>query len=75
MEKTIQGTLFNEDNLLLRAAPSPEVDAAWEALTDVGVVIITGEEVLRLGKDPSKTVKAPPEWGTLSLAFACSYTP
>ncbi|RDL40102.1 uncharacterized protein BP5553_00081 [Venustampulla echinocandica] len=63
VKKTVQGTLFNEENLILRAYPSPEVDAAWEALTDVGVVIITGEEVSKLGKDPSKTVKAPREWG------------
>ncbi|EHK96556.1 hypothetical protein M7I_7765 [Glarea lozoyensis 74030] len=57
-----QGDLFNEDNLLLRQYPSPEVDDAWEALTDVGVVIINKEEVVKLGKDPKKAVKAPPEW-------------
>jgi Mycotoxin biosynthesis protein UstYa len=49
--------------LLLRSDPSPEVDAAWEELTDVGVIIITGDEVSQLGKDPTKTVKAPKEWG------------
>jgi Mycotoxin biosynthesis protein UstYa len=55
--------LFNEDDILLRNEPSPEVDDAWKALTDIGVVIINGEEVSKLGKDPKKTVKAPPSWG------------
>ncbi|CAG8960187.1 hypothetical protein HYFRA_00010666 [Hymenoscyphus fraxineus] len=63
VEKVVQGTLFNEHNLLLRADPSPEVDEAWSKLTDVGVVIISGEEVSKLGKDPKKTVKAPLAWG------------
>lgn len=67
--KTVAGTLFNEDSLneqevLLRTYPNAKVDAAWEALTDVGIVTITTEEVKRLGKDPSKTVKAPSDWGT-----------
>jgi hypothetical protein len=49
--------------LLLRSVPSPEVDAAWEELTNVGVIIISGDEVSQLGKDLTKTVKAPKEWG------------
>jgi hypothetical protein len=68
VEKMVVGPLFNEKSLtehdgLLRSYPSAKVDAAWEALTDVGVVVITGEEVAGLGKDPAKTVKAPEEWG------------
>jgi hypothetical protein len=66
-EKIVQGTLFNEKTLpvtdiLLRSYPSPEVDAAWDALTHVGIVTITGREVSRLGKDPKQAVKAPSEW-------------
>lgn len=67
VEKVVQGTLFNEENLILRSYPSPEVDAAWEAITDVGVVIITGEEVSKLGKNPTQTVKAPLGWGKSHL--------
>ena len=72
VEKTVSGPLFDEDTLsetdrLLRSYPSPEVDAAWEARTDVGIVLITGDEVSRLGKDPLKSVKAPDEWGTCVL--------
>lgn len=66
--KVVAGTLFNEktlneQDLLLRSYPNAKVDAAWEALTDVGIVMITTDEVRRLGKDPSKTVRAPSEWG------------
>jgi hypothetical protein len=53
--------------LLLRQYPSPQVDDAWEILTGVGVVIITEEEILRLGKDPKKAVKAPSKWGMLTF--------
>jgi hypothetical protein len=65
--KIVRGPLFNENTLsetdvLLRSYPSPEVDAAWDALMRVGIVTITGEEVSRLGKDPKLTVKAPREW-------------
>ncbi|KAG8534330.1 uncharacterized protein KY384_001174 [Bacidia gigantensis] len=63
VDKTVDGSLFNEHSLLLRRAPSAEVDAAWEALADIGIVTITTNEVLRLGKNPNNTVKAPPEWG------------
>jgi hypothetical protein len=65
VDKVVQSSLFNEDNILLRSTPSPQVDAAWEALADVGVIVITAEEVIRLGKDPNKTVRAPVEWGKL----------
>jgi hypothetical protein len=73
VEKVVQGDLFNEDNLLLRQYPSTAVDEAWEALTDVGVVIINEEEVVKLGKDPKKAVKAPPEWGLWSFVAFMIY--
>ncbi|TVY24103.1 hypothetical protein LHYA1_G007966 [Lachnellula hyalina] len=63
ISKVVQGALFNEDDILFRQDPSPEVDDAWKTLTDIGVVIITGEEVAKLDKDPKETVKVPPSWG------------
>jgi hypothetical protein len=48
---------------VLRQPPSPEVDAEWERLTDMGTHIISSEEVRKLGKDPSQAVKFPEEWG------------
>jgi hypothetical protein len=59
----VKGTLFNEDNELLRAPPSPEVDAAWDKIADVGIISLSSAEVKRLGKDPGKAAKAPVEWG------------
>ncbi|EFX02413.1 hypothetical protein CMQ_2462 [Grosmannia clavigera kw1407] len=54
--------LFNRPYTIYRGAPSDEVDAAWDAIAEVGIVLISGEDVRGLGKDPSRTVKAPPEW-------------
>ena len=61
--KVVVGPLFNEDTLsakdqLLRAYPSKRVDAAWKELTEVGVITISRDEVVRLGKDPDLVVKA-----------------
>jgi hypothetical protein len=46
-----------------RQKPSMEVDKAWDRITDIGVLIVSSEEVVRMGKDPSLTVKAPESWG------------
>ncbi|KAM7200790.1 protein of unknown function (DUF3328) domain containing protein [Rhypophila sp. PSN 637] len=48
---------------IYRGPPSKEVDDAWEAISEVGVVLISGDEVRKVGKNTSKTVKAPPHWG------------
>lgn len=57
--------LFDRPNpyKIYRGPPSKEVDAAWEAISDVGVVLISGEDVRKVGKDTSQTVKAPTHWG------------
>ncbi|KAH7309853.1 hypothetical protein B0I35DRAFT_359656 [Stachybotrys elegans] len=55
--------LFNRPVDPYRGAPSDEVDALWESIADIGIVLISGEDVHRLGKDPAKTVKAPKHWG------------
>ena len=60
-----QNELFDRPSTynIYRGPPSEEVDAAWEAISDVGVVTITGEDVRKVGKDTSKSVKAPEQWG------------
>ena len=63
IQRTVDGTLFNEKDAIFRQAPSDEVDAGWNRVSEIGIVTISGEEVSRLGKDPRKTVKAPVEWG------------
>jgi hypothetical protein len=39
------------------------VDAAWERVTDIGVLAISSDDVRKLGKDPSTVAKAPESWG------------
>jgi hypothetical protein len=72
VQKVVQGSLFNEESLLLRESPSPAVDEAWERLAYIGVFFISSSEVRKLGKDPLKTVKAPPSWGKDAMFFYTS---
>ncbi|USW55921.1 Putative mycotoxin biosynthesis protein UstYa [Septoria linicola] len=67
-QKTVVGPLFNEDSLspeeaLLRSYPSPESEALWCEYEEIGTLVISSDEVRRLGKDPETTVKAPVEFG------------
>lgn len=71
--KVVVGTLFNEETLseqdvLLRTYPNAAVDQAWKEVTDVGILVITSDEVRNLGKDPSNTVRIPSEWGSYSCS-------
>lgn len=48
---------------ILRQPPSPEVDAYWSRISDLGMMPITEKQVRDgLGKDPSTVVKAPEAW-------------
>lgn len=46
-----------------RAPPSPEVDKAWARIGNLIPFVISTEDVVRLGKDPSKTARYPEDWG------------
>ena len=46
-----------------RQDPSPAVDRAWQDLLYTSTILISTEDVRRLGKDPLLTVRAPLEWG------------
>jgi hypothetical protein len=48
---------------IFRQPPSDEVDAAWDRITDIGVLVLSAEDVTQMGKDPSNVVKAPESWG------------
>ena len=48
---------------IYRLPPSPEVDLAWDRISDVQAILIDSNEVENLGKDPLKTVRAPERWG------------
>jgi hypothetical protein len=60
----MNGSLWNEPYSVFRGDPSPEVNAAWNRVADVKWFTISSEEVLRLGKDPTRTVKVPESWRT-----------
>lgn len=55
--------LSSTEESVYRQPPSPEVDAAWDRLADIGTHIISSDDVLRLGKDPAKAVRVPDTWG------------
>ena len=61
----LNGTLADEEETpsIFRQAPSPEVDAAWNRFSMVGFHVISSADVIKIGKDPSKTVRAPLDWG------------
>ena len=61
--QTVYGPLFNDPESIYRLEPSEEVDAAWETISQVGLFAISGEEVVKLGKDPLKTVKLSEDMG------------
>lgn len=48
---------------VFRQDPSPIVEAAWSHVADLGVIPLTREQVVELGKNPSTVVKAPTDWG------------
>lgn len=60
---TINGSLLNSGDSIFQQPPSPEVDAAWEAITHQYPHVITTEDVIRLGKDPTRTARWPEDWG------------
>ena len=62
---TVRGDLFNDHDppIIYRQEPSSEVDAAWEAISDIQYFGITADNLRKLGKDPELGVKYPEEWG------------
>ncbi|KAG6043872.1 hypothetical protein E4U39_004042 [Claviceps sp. Clav50 group G5] len=69
IDLTINGSLLDRGESIYRQAPSAEVDAAWDLITNQLPHAISSEDVLRLGKDPKKTAKWPSEWGFGSDAY------
>lgn len=62
MEK-VNGTLFNVAPSIYRSKWSPEVDSAWRSIAAIKTWAISAEDIEKLGKDPSKTIKMPDEFG------------
>lgn len=55
---TFAGNLFNYPPSVYRADPSPDTDAAWDFTTFGPWILITRDDVIRLGFDPSTRAKA-----------------
>lgn len=63
---TTNGTFWDTDPpSVWRIRAGPEADAAWKSIDSDGVwpIIITADEVRRIGKDPRTVAKAPPFLG------------
>lgn len=45
-----------------RLSPSPDVDKAWDRITQIGIHGISSDDVLRLNKDPKASIQPPPDW-------------
>ncbi|KAG5926712.1 hypothetical protein E4U42_003013 [Claviceps africana] len=63
LDVTINGSLMDRGDSIYRQPPSAAVDAAWESIAEQLPHAISREDVIRLGKDPDRTAKWPPEWG------------
>ncbi|KAH8805226.1 hypothetical protein F5884DRAFT_859835 [Xylogone sp. PMI_703] len=48
---------------IYRGQPNPDLDAAWEEISDSGVFSVTEEEMARIGKLSNSSVMLPPEAG------------
>ncbi|KAI8955034.1 hypothetical protein F4801DRAFT_603558 [Xylaria longipes] len=58
---TVQHILESNESIW-RQSPSDEVDLEWERVTDVAILEITRDQLIKLGKDPVSAVRTPPEW-------------
>jgi len=54
---------------IFRQQPSDDVEAAWARVADLGVLVLKGSDVERLGKNISTVVQAPASWGVGSDAY------
>lgn len=48
---------------IIRQPPSKEAGEAWDRITDIGVMHVSRDEVIKLGKDHAITMQAPESWG------------
>ncbi|MCJ1308697.1 hypothetical protein MMC25_002351 [Agyrium rufum] len=66
INKKIDASLFPEPGNpehIYRMRPSPEVDAAWERISHIGMHALTRQEVEDIGKNATECAKTMPDWG------------
>ncbi|KAL1843346.1 hypothetical protein VTK73DRAFT_2867 [Phialemonium thermophilum] len=68
--RTLNGAL-RDNASIWRQPPSPEVDRAWDDISTEGFEVITVPEsaVVRSGKDPAVSLRAPRSWGAGEDAY------
>ncbi|THC98763.1 hypothetical protein EYZ11_001742 [Aspergillus tanneri] len=63
-EVQTHGAFFAEDPpSIFQLPPSPEVDAAWDRISDTHAIALTREEILKMGRDPAEHWRFPLEYG------------
>ncbi|KAF1350502.1 hypothetical protein EJ07DRAFT_84760, partial [Lizonia empirigonia] len=63
LTRTPNASLYNVPYSICKDNPSPSVDAAWEKIADTPILIISRDDVVRMGKDPEDAVEVPSEFG------------
>jgi len=62
VDQQVQGELFPGPNPLIgRMEPSPATDALWQDFEIQPSVVLSREQIIKMGKDPEKTAKYPDE--------------
>ncbi|KAE9375973.1 hypothetical protein N431DRAFT_404073 [Stipitochalara longipes BDJ] len=60
----MNATVLNADPpSIYRADPSPEVDEAWHRIANTNTIVLSTEDVEKLGFNSSRTARYPPELG------------
>lgn len=49
------------------------MDSTWNRVADLGVIGLTKEQLIKLGKDPATTAKAPPSWGMGDATYIAQF--
>ena len=57
---TFNGSLFNYPSQIYRTDPTKEMDDEWSRISDSGMILITRDDVLSLGKAPETRSRASP---------------
>ncbi|KAH8422451.1 oxidase ustYa family protein [Aspergillus melleus] len=63
-ETRTHGNFFADDPpSLFQLPPSPEVDAAWDRISDTHAIVLSREEIVKMGRGPDEQWRFPPEYG------------
>ncbi|PLB46541.1 hypothetical protein P170DRAFT_438293 [Aspergillus steynii IBT 23096] len=63
-ETRTHGNFFADDPpSLFQLPPSPEVDAAWDRISDTHAIVLSRDEILNMGRDPAEQWRFPEEYG------------